>query len=211
MGKQLQVIRYFETPPDFFSAEFLKEPKMKLLALLLIATVFVCVSCEEKKSDAEKKEAMKNSVQDKKRAKDLEGGKRLAVYKNFSVQSLEEVTFEGGSAVATSEYSSAYTAKLAFNQITHGWRNDADIEALPSMVWYEFPANKSFIPGRVSFRPRQDWTGATTEGPSMWQFVASNDVLCHKRGRAHVESVSLSMFAFSEEMISLPYDALSLI
>merc|ERR1711872_466172 len=67
MGKQLQVIRYFETPPDFFSAEFLKEPKMKLLALLLIATVFVCVSCE-----------------DKKRAKDLEGGKRLAVYENFS-------------------------------------------------------------------------------------------------------------------------------
>ena len=38
-----------------------------------------CLS-EEKKSDAEKKEALKNLVQDKKRAKDLDGVKRLARY-----------------------------------------------------------------------------------------------------------------------------------
>ena len=33
---------------------------------------------EEKKSDAEKKEEMKSLVKDKKRAKDLDGGNRLA-------------------------------------------------------------------------------------------------------------------------------------
>ena len=33
---------YRETRADFFSAEFLKDSKMKLLAFLLIASVFLC-------------------------------------------------------------------------------------------------------------------------------------------------------------------------
>merc|ERR1711872_699815 len=80
MGKHLQVTNTSKLLLIFFLLEFLKEPNMKLLALLLIATVFVCATSEEKKSDAEKKEALKNLVQDKKRAKDLDGVKRLARY-----------------------------------------------------------------------------------------------------------------------------------
>ena len=48
------------------------------------------------------------------------------------------------------------------------------------MVWYDFPASRAFIPGRISFRGRQGC--CTDEAPTMWQFVGSNDEICSKSG-----------------------------
>jgi len=96
----------------------------------------------------------------------------------FPVPSLVEVVFEGGSAHATSE-NSEWTADKAFIQgHAKAWHNSDAI--LPSMVWYEFPASRAFVPGRISFRGRQDC--CLEQGPTMWQFVGSNDEVCSKSG-----------------------------
>ena len=75
------------------------------------------------------------------------------------VPALSEVLFEGGSAHATSEHTPPWTADKAFAR-NHGnaWINSlaTNERIFPEIVWYEFPAGKTFVPGRVSFRPRQD-------------------------------------------------------
>ena len=48
------------------------------------------------------------------------------------------------------------------------------------MIWYGFPADAAFVPARVSFRSRQDC--CQDEGPTVWQFVGSNDENCGKFG-----------------------------
>jgi len=99
----------------------------------------------------------------------------------FPVPSLVEVVFEGGSAHATSEIPDGWTADKAFIRgrgHSKGWHNNGEI--LPSMVWYDFPASKAFIPGRISFRGRQDC--CPLDAPTMWQFVGSNDEICSKSG-----------------------------
>jgi len=97
----------------------------------------------------------------------------------FPVPSLVEVAFEGGSAHATSEAGAPWTADKAFI-LGHAkaWHNARAI--LPSMVWYEFPSSRAFVPGRISFRGRQDC--CLDEAPTMWQFVGSNDEICSKSG-----------------------------
>ena len=86
------------------------------------------------------------------------------------------MTFEGGQAKATSQTAAWIPANAFILGHALGWHNDGQI--LPSTVWYEFPAGKHFVPGRVTFRPRQDAYLENT--PNMWQFVGSNDETCNR-------------------------------
>ena len=102
---------------------------------------------------------------------------------------LKEVAIAGGKAVASSLYDINANAASAFNRnngnFWHSGRNAEGkgnlVYPFPHLVWYEFPT--PFVPGRVSFRPRQSsgcgsggyWCGATK-----WQFIASNDPQCNE-------------------------------
>ena len=67
----------------------------------------------------------------------------------------------------------------------------------PYMIWYEFPAGKSFVPARVSFHPRQD---AFPEcGPTIWQYIGSNDPVCGKFGNWTVLCEDLSNAGFRDK------------
>ena len=92
------------------------------------------------------------------------------------MKALAEVTFEGGHAKATSQHPSWIAENAFILGHAKGWHNDGQI--FPSMVWYEFPAGKHFVPGRVTFRARQDCCLVDT--PTMWQFVGSNDETCDR-------------------------------
>ena len=88
--------------------------------------------------------------------------------------------FEGGSAHATTEHPPPWTADKAFI-LAHpnAWHVNSGVgRILPHTVWYEFPAGKRFVPGRVSFRARQDCS-CLDQAPTMWQFVGSNDEICN--------------------------------
>ena len=90
---------------------------------------------------------------------------------------LTEVRFQGGSAQSTSQAGPPWTADKAFILgDANAWHNSRGI--FPSTVWYEFPTGQRFVPGRVSFRARQDC--CQDQGPTMWQFVGSNDETCDR-------------------------------
>merc|ERR1712168_550308 len=109
-----------------------------------------------------------------------------AALKNDTVMGLTEVKFEGGSAHATKEDVAPYNAATAFILGHEGyWYNLREI--LPSMVWYEFPVGQQFVPARVSFR-----TYEVSYGPTMWQFVGSNDETCQRFGNWTVLCQDLS-------------------
>ena len=99
------------------------------------------------------------------------------IYQIFSVKALAEVTFEGGHAKATSQTAGRIPANAFILGHALGWHNDGQI--FPSMVWYEFPAGKQFVPGRITFRPRQE-DCCLHDTPTMWQFVGSNDETCNR-------------------------------
>ena len=62
-----------------------------------------------------------------------------------------------GLANATHIHSAPWTPNKAFlPDQPHAWINGENQRRLLAMIWIEFPANKAFIPGRISFRPRQD-------------------------------------------------------
>jgi len=103
----------------------------------------------------------------------------------FPVPAIQEVEIKGGSAHATAIHGSPTWAPgnaFILGNPT-GWHNGLTEmkRILPVMVWYEFPANKIFTPGRISFRLGQDNT--PDQGPTIWQFVGSNDETCEKLGR----------------------------
>jgi len=111
---------------------------------------------------------------------------------------ISEVKFEGGSAKATSCHPAPWTAEKAFilghiNAWQAGRQPGAqktEWAIFPTIIWYEFPADKTFIPASVSFRPRQDC--CLNEAPTVWQFVGSNDAACGKYGRWTVLCEDLS-------------------
>ena len=107
----------------------------------------------------------------------------------FSALALAEVEIKDGSAHATSEHPAPWTADKAFN-VGHNvaWSSKHDpitnkYDRFPILVWYEFPAENTFIPGRVSFRGRQDTDEGRAQTPTQWQFVGSNDARCGKFGK----------------------------
>ena len=87
---------------------------------------------------------------------------------------IAEVEIRDGSAHATSNHPAPWTADKAFI-IGHAnaWHNGLDLvlTLFPSMVWYEFPLEKTFAPARISFRPRQDCPTCIDQGPTVWQFI----------------------------------------
>ena len=111
---------------------------------------------------------------------------------------LAEVEIKDGSAHATSEYPAPWTADKAFS-VGHNvaWHSKFDpitkaYDRFPILVWYEFPAENTFIPGRVSFRARQDEIKLKNQIPGQWQFVGSNDAKCNKFGKWTVLCEDLS-------------------
>merc|ERR1712002_447134 len=113
-----------------------------------------------------------------------------AALNNDTVMGLTEVKFEGGSANATEDQGAPWNPANAFI-LGHenGWANGDEI--LPSTVWYEFPVGQQFVPARVSFRTR--YTSADGKyGPTMWQFVGSNDQTCQRFGNWTVVCQDLS-------------------
>ena len=100
---------------------------------------------------------------------------------------LKELQFVGGNYGASSKYSTSYPVKNAFvrnaDVYFHSGKdangNGAQSVPFPHLIWYEFKS--AVLPGRVSFRPRQDtgcgakgyWCGATK-----WQFIGTNDEVC---------------------------------
>jgi len=108
----------------------------------------------------------------------------------FPVSALAEVRIEGGIARATSQWTAPWTADKAFILgHANAWHNDVENGRIfPQTVWYEFPAGKRFVPGRVSFHGRQD----SNSGPATWQFVGSNDESCDQYSRWTVLCQDLS-------------------
>ena len=74
------------------------------------------------------------------------------------VAAITEVEIKGGHAYASSNYPAPWTADKAFILgHANSWHVAPHAYGLfPYLVWYEFPAGKTFIPARVSFRPRLD-------------------------------------------------------
>merc|ERR1712189_22940 len=105
------------------------------------------------------------------------------------VMGLTEVKFENGSAHATAEHEAPYNAASAFILgHEYGWINGEEI--LPSTIWYEFPVGQQVVPGRVSFRPRQEC--CLDFAPYVWEFVGSNDETCQRSGKWTVLCQDLS-------------------
>ena len=96
---------------------------------------------------------------------------------------LAEVTIEGGVAKTTAYTPGNWVAKNAFIQgHAQGWYMGAingEWGRFPQMLWYEFPAEKAFVPARISFDSRQDC--CPEETPSIWEFIGSNDEDCQGR------------------------------
>ena len=113
----------------------------------------------------------------------------------FSVAALAEVRFEGGVANSSppSEGDTGWTASKAFILgHTKSWYSGVG-KIFPMTVWYEFPEGKHFVPGRVSFRGRQDCPNCfKDQTPTMWQFVGSNDDKCDRFSRWTVLCQDLS-------------------
>ena len=67
-----------------------------------------------------------------------------------------EVEITGGIAQATSAWSKEWSPARAFVMgDSNGWHNaKKSFGMFPEMIWYSFPKNKAFVPGRISFRPR---------------------------------------------------------
>ena len=102
-------------------------------------------------------------------------------FSHFAVPAIREVNIQGGSAHATSTHPAPWTPDKAFSVgHNYAWHNNGDNNRLPSIVWYVFPVGQTFIPARVSFRARQDC--CLQEGPTVWQFVGSNDPNCWQFG-----------------------------
>merc|ERR1711915_704510 len=121
-----------------------------------------------------------------------------AVLEPFPVSPIAEVEIIGGTARATgtnsgSEWSPTNAFKL---RQTYGWHN-ADYGMFPFMIWYEFPAGKTFVPARVSFHPRQDC--CTERGPTIWQYVGSNNPTCGKFGNWTVLCEDLSNAGYRDK------------
>ena len=98
-------------------------------------------------------------------------------FPHLSVEAISEVDIKGGSARATSQDAAPWTADKAFILgHANAWHNGEPYGMFPEIVSYEFPQSKTFIPARVSFRPRIDC--CLDQGPTVWQFVGSNDENC---------------------------------
>jgi len=119
---------------------------------------------------------------------------------------LQEVKFEGGKADASSRYDgSSYPPQGAFRSNTDTWvsgRNKhgaGDRMPFPHLIWYDF-GNQSIVPARVGIRG--DYTPPAGYGPSMWEFIGSNDEECGKYSRWTVLCSDLSgkKFQWKTEM-----------
>ena len=76
------------------------------------------------------------------------------------VRAISEVEIKGGTAHATGSWDSTLTPDKAFLSgvdVNNAWHNDQDGNQrnFPELIWYEFPTGQTFIPARISFRPRQ--------------------------------------------------------
>jgi len=100
---------------------------------------------------------------------------------------LQEVKFEGGKAGASSKWSPGKNPEKAFTINTDYWsggRNKhgrGDEVPFPYFVWYDF-GNRTIVPARVGIR---GWFQPvdTGYGPTMWEFIGSNDEECGKYSR----------------------------
>merc|ERR1712142_402085 len=97
---------------------------------------------------------------------------RSSSTEQFPVTAISEVEFKGGAAHATSFYDHNWTADKAFILGQRlGWHDNPNAYGIfPKLIWYEFPAGKTFAPARISFRKRKDCCPG--QGPTMWQYVA---------------------------------------
>jgi len=104
----------------------------------------------------------------------------------FPVRVIKEVPTTHGKAGASSSWRNqpwANPENALRQDIKEGWASgifSSDVRTpLPHLIWYDFPAEKAFIPAEVSFRPRQ--AGTTLYAPTKWQFVGTNDLTCDEK------------------------------
>jgi len=104
----------------------------------------------------------------------------------FPVRVIKEVPTTHGKAGASTSWRAQPwgNPESAFKQdIKEAWASGIfpnDVRTpFPHLIWYDFPAEKAFIPAEVSFRPRQ--AGNTLYAPTKWQFVGTNDETCDER------------------------------
>jgi len=104
----------------------------------------------------------------------------------FPVRVIKEVPTTHGKAGASSSWRGgpwANPANALRQDIKEGWASGIfpnDVRTpFPHLIWYDFPAEKAFIPAEVSFRPRQ--AGSTQLAPTKWQFVGTNDATCDEK------------------------------
>jgi len=122
----------------------------------------------------------------------------------FPVRVIKEVPITHGKAGASSSWEAAPWAnpESAFRQdIKQAWasaRYPNDVRTpFPHLIWYDFPAEKAFIPAEVSFRARQD--GHSAAAPTKWQFVGTNDLTCDEKAAWAILCEDLSGAGYKSE------------
>ena len=96
-----------------------------------------------------------------------------------SVTAISEVEFKDGVAHATSVYSQNWTADKAFI-LGHatGWRhNPTAFVIFPILIWYEFPADKTFVPhGGLLLRIGQNWVSKDLRGGEVFHVAYGTQI-----------------------------------
>jgi len=109
---------------------------------------------------------------------------------------VSEVDITGGSASATSFYSSMPPDYAFIRGKAHpGWNSGNDANNLgiyPQMVWYDFGHGNAFVPARITFKGIATQDTAQQYTPSVWEFVGSNDDVCTGSGNWTVLCQDLS-------------------
>jgi len=93
---------------------------------------------------------------------------------------LQEVKFEGGKVGTSSLYDKnhVHEAENAFTDSDdywasgHGKNGKGEYQMFPHLIWYDF-VSRQIVPGQVGIRPF-----SPVNGPTMWDFIGSNDREC---------------------------------
>jgi len=113
------------------------------------------------------------------------------------------VYINGGTPGATSVHpSAAWAIKVGFQRnVKIGWHSYHVYGDFPEMIWYKF--RRGFVPAEISFQPRADSSSyARSQGPSVYQFVGTNDAHCNAYSRWTIlcEDLSGVLFRYTTEV-----------
>jgi len=121
---------------------------------------------------------------------------------------LQEVKFEGGKADASSKWDPSRNPEIAFQNNPDFWSGGRGKHGggngvpFPYYIWYDF-GNRTIVPARAGIRGFMNKENPQY-GPTMWEFIGSNDEECGKYSRWTILCSDLSGKMF-QRMFQLKY------